>query len=175
VSRRYDTKQQSEFLKDYEKYARAVLKPTQDALKDIFREWRQPEYWGRNNVQSRRPAPTPVQRAVTRIKRPESVLDKIIRKPESFPNGLSEDSIQRMHDTLAGRIITYFISGFPIIDRELHSHPDLEIVDEDPPVAYLDQRLLTRLGLNHLILLCHIRNAHDQAAACCPLPFLIRF
>ncbi|AGA91052.1 hypothetical protein Thimo_2310 [Thioflavicoccus mobilis 8321] len=144
------TKQQARFLADYEEYVRTVLKPTQDVLKRIFREWKQPDYWRRTDLHSRRPAPTPVQRALTRVKRPESVLDKIYRKPDSFPNGLSRDSMLAMHDTLAGRIVTYFLSGFPIIDRELHSNSDIEIVDEDPPVAYLDPRLLSRLGMSHL-------------------------
>ena len=144
--------QQAQFLREYEEYARHVLKPTQDVLKGIFRSWKQPEYWRRTDVHARRPAPTPVQRAMTRVKRPESVLDKIFRKPESFPNGLAQDSATRMHDALGGRVITYFLSGFPMIDRELHSHPALEIVAEDPPVAYLDPHLLSRLGMNHLSL-----------------------
>ena len=44
----------------------------------------------------------------------------------------------------------YFISGFPIIDREINSHPDFEIIADDPPVAYLDHQLLSRFGMSEM-------------------------
>ena len=141
---------QASFLHEYEIYVRTVLKPAQQILKSIFQDWKKPDYWRPTVPDSHRPAPTPVQRAHTRVKRPESVLDKIYRKPKSYPSGLVTESIHKMHDTLGGRIIMYFISGFPIIDREINSHPEFEIVKDDPPVAYLDHQLLSRFGMSEM-------------------------
>lgn len=138
------------FLVQYEEYAIKRLKPARDQLKSIFESWKEPAYWKKYQGHLRRPIPSPVQRATTRIKRPESVTDKIFRKPELLPKGLCLDSVKRMGDALGGRIVVYFLSGLPILDKELRSHQSIEICEDDPPVAYLDQKLLTRFGLGHL-------------------------
>lgn len=138
------------FLKEYEKWAIASLTPARAALRALLADWRKPDYWKKAVVDGRQPIPTPIQRATSRIKRPESAADKIMRKPESFPDGLSLSSIKAMPDALGGRIITYFLSGLPLVHKEIMTHPNIELCTDDPPKAYLDDRLLRVLGLNHL-------------------------
>ena len=151
LAQEVDDRAQRQFLAEYEAYVRDILKPTQAFLKEIFREWRRPDSWlSEAQSSGRLAAPTPIQRAVTRVKRPESVVDKILRKPESFPDGLQRESILAMPDAVAGRIVTYFLSGLPMIDKRLRSDPRLRIVDDDPPIAYLNAELLSTLGLGHI-------------------------
>lgn len=138
------------FLSQYEDYVISTLKPKRDQLKAIFEPWKEPGYWKKYQDNIRRSIPSPVQRTKTRIKRPESVTDKIFRKPDLFPKGLDLDSVKIMEDALGGRIIVYFLSGLPIIDKEIRTHQSIEICEDVPPVAYLDQKLITRLGLGHL-------------------------
>ena len=102
---------QSTFLEQYSAYVSTVLKPTQQEVKAAFDRWRDPLFWAKYTKKSRLPVPSPIQRVHTRIKRPESVLDKISRKPKSFPDGLSAGSFRRMNDALAGRMVTYFLSA----------------------------------------------------------------
>jgi len=139
-----------EFLSAYEGYALNILKPKQDQLKQIFESWKDQSYWKKYQENIRHPIPSPVQHTRTRIKRPESLTDKIIRKPASFPNGLCMDSVKNMGDTLGGRVVVYFLSGLPILDREVRTHPLIQICDDDPPVAYLDSSTLRRLSLGDI-------------------------
>lgn len=135
----------------YDDYVRRVLLPTHNALKRLLKEWIARQYWEKyRDPDARVPAQSPVQRAFPRIKRPESVIDKIRRKPDSFPDGVTIDSVKRMPDAVAGRVVLYFLSGFPLIDREIHNHPNLEIAPHDAPVAYLAAEVAARLGLSHL-------------------------
>jgi ppGpp synthetase/RelA/SpoT-type nucleotidyltranferase len=99
-----DTKQ---FLVGYEQYAREVLIPTNDEIRTMFRRWRDPDHWALAPKLSRLPSPSPVQRTVTRVKRPESAVDKILRHPSLFPEALSIESVKKMNDAVAGRIIVY--------------------------------------------------------------------
>ena len=139
-----------QFVKQYEDYARSVLRPNRDELKKLFKAWKDPNHWARHAGLSRLPAPSPVQRAFSRIKRPESVVDKIIRKPSSFPDGLSANSVQMMHDTLGGRVIVYFLQNLPLVDKELRESEVIEVSSIDPPTAYLTQELAEQLGLTKL-------------------------
>lgn len=139
-----------QLVRDYDDYARNVLRPNRVGLKKVFRNWKDPNHWARHARLIRLPAPSPVQRAVSRIKRPESVIDKLLRKPSSFPDGLTMKSVQDMHDTLGGRVIVYFLSNLPLVDRELRESEALEISRNNPPVAYLSQDLANQLGLTHL-------------------------
>jgi len=142
---------QQEFLKVYEGYVQSVLKPTEAELRQFFEEWKQPAAWANQVSSSRMPAPSPIKRTVTRIKRPESVVDKIFRKPSSFPLGFAQESIRRMHDALGARIVVYFLSNLPMVDRALRTSEVLEISSSDPPVAYLSRELLDRFSLGHII------------------------
>jgi putative GTP pyrophosphokinase len=55
-----------------------------------------------------------------------------------------------MDDAVAGRIVVYFLSNLPLIDRELRESDLLELSEENPPVAYLSADLAGRLGLGRL-------------------------
>ena len=98
----------TQFLEEYASYMRHTLVPTRNEIKALFRAWRQPTFWARHTRRTRLPSPSPIQRAFPRIKRPESVVDKILRKPAAFPGGLSLDSVKCMHDAVGGRIVVYF-------------------------------------------------------------------
>jgi len=138
------------FLKDYEKWVIDVLTPARLKLRAIIDEWRKPDHWKKNISDGRQPLPSPIHRTTSRIKRPESAADKILRKPASFPDGLSLASIKKMPDAVGARIITYFLAGIPIVHNEIINHPLIEIYPEEPPIAYLDDRFLRKLGLDDI-------------------------
>lgn len=140
----------TQFLAEYDVYARQTLFPTSDAIKGLFRTWRQPTFWARHASRPHLPSPSPIQRAFPNIKRPESVVDKILRKPESFPDGLSLESVKSMDDAVRARIVVYFLSNLTLINRELRETDVLEVSEDTPPVAYLAEDLANRMGLGHL-------------------------
>lgn len=144
------TRQLEEFLSEYQTYIESVLRPTQRELQEVFRSWRAPEHWAEYMTTSRQPIPSPVQRAITRIKRPESVVDKILRKSMDYPKGLVPDSFRHMHDAIAGRVIVYFLGNLPLIDREMQQQEHFELSSSLRPIAYLSEELTTRLSLEHL-------------------------
>jgi putative GTP pyrophosphokinase len=139
-----------QFLGEYKDYVEQVLSPTRKEIKKLFGDWRDADYWGTYSEGGRSPTPSPVQRVVTRIKRPESVVDKIWRKPEGFPEGLAPSSFRAMTDAVAARVIVYFISNLPLIDHEIQKSGFLEIAEKDPPKAYMNGDLAGRLALGHL-------------------------
>ncbi len=59
-------------------------------------------------------------------------------------------SIDGMYDTLGGRVVVYFLSNLPLVDRELRDSDVLEISPVGEPIAYLSQDLASQLGLSHL-------------------------
>lgn len=138
------------FLEEYRQYVREVLEPAYDELKSLFKLWESPGYWSKYTGKNRLPAPSPIHHTRIRIKRPESVVDKIIRNPTRYPAQLSLESLKKMDDALGGRIVVPFLSDLPLIDRELQQNGQVEISPEAPPVAYLTRDLLLRLGLTHL-------------------------
>jgi putative GTP pyrophosphokinase len=138
------------FLRDYEAYVKAVLQPTQNEISDHLARWQQPDFWQKYKRTNRIPIPTPVQRIFSRIKRPEQVVDKIFRKPGDFAEGLEPASFVRMHDAIGVRILVYFMSHLPLIDRELRSSELLEISEDQPPKAYMSSYQARVLGLDHL-------------------------
>lgn len=135
------------FQEEYQKYILEVIKPTNDELREVFRQWKTPTYWAGHTAEARLPSASPVRRAFSRIKRPESVVDKILRKPEKFPNGLSAKSLREMTDILAGRIVVYFLSNLSLIDYEIRHSKLLEVSLLQPPVAYLPEDTLKSIGL----------------------------
>lgn len=142
--------QMRQFLGDYEQYVRTVLSPTSQEIRQLFARWRNPEYWALAPRLSRLPSPSPVQRTHTRIKRPESVVDKILRHPALFPEGLSVKSVRQMDDAVAGRVVAYFLANLPLIDKELRHSTDVEVSSAHPPVAFLSHDLLDRLSLTDI-------------------------
>lgn len=91
-------------------------------------------------------------------------MDKLLRKKSPF----SMDGIRKMHDTLGGRVIVYFLSDLPLIDGELRRSKLLEISTEDRPVAYLSKDLAARFGLGH-----HRRASKDSGYA--SIHYVVRF
>ena len=138
------------FLKQYDTYVREILVPTRDEIKGVFKTWREPRHWAPRAKRTRLPAPSPIQRAFPRIKRPESVVDKILRKPSNFPDGITLRSAERMYDAVAGRVVVYFLANLPLLDREIRESEILEIHPTEVPIAYLGHDLTQRLGLAHM-------------------------
>ncbi|MBU2514098.1 hypothetical protein KJ966_22410 [bacterium] len=138
------------FLAEYEQYEIRALKPTYDEILKLLNSWENPEYWEKYAVSKGVATPSPIRLTFARIKHPEKVVDKIIRKPNLFPEGLSSQSILRMEDAIGIRIIVYFVSQLPLIDKELRSSGLFEVSEKSPPEAYLSPDLLTRFGLTHI-------------------------
>ncbi|MCL2137777.1 MAG: hypothetical protein FWH40_09755 [Coriobacteriia bacterium] len=136
------------FNDEYAKYYNEVLVPTRKEITQITDTWKDTSIW--DNV--RREAgslvvPTPIHRIYSRIKRPESVEDKIYRKPNSFPDGLTKNSIKKMSDTIGVRIVTFFFEDLLLVHKLLLSEPRLRISSIDPPKAYLNQSQVGLLGM----------------------------
>jgi len=147
----------STFFEEYKRYVEQVLLPTEREIKAILRGWKKPGYWrpvdGSLDAKKLRvAAPSPVQRIRTRIKRAESVEDKILRRNDVFDGGLSAESFRKMHDTVGARVILYFLSHMPLIDGELRKLGHLfEISETEPPKAYLPEELFDRLAMVDLV------------------------
>lgn len=140
---------QIEFLESYRDYVETTLEPVRLRVKSILTEWNGLDYWD-SYSSARLPTPSPVQRVRVRIKRPESAVDKILRKPQKYPKGLNPSSFRQMKDTLGARVIVYFISQLPLIDREIRTSGTFELDPENPPVAYLSEGLYKQLDLDHI-------------------------
>jgi putative GTP pyrophosphokinase len=138
------------FLAEYEQYKREVLKPAHDELNAFLKSWEKPEYWDKYTIGNGVATPSPIRMTMIRIKHPEKVVDKIFRKSELFPKGLSLASLHHMYDAIGVRVIVYFSSQLPLIDRELRSSNMIEISEDSPPKAYIDTDILGRLGLLHI-------------------------
>jgi len=140
------------FLAAHRDYVVNVLVPTEQELRAVLREWRKPGYWGRYLTENadRLPDPSPIQRVRVRVKRPESVVDKIQRRPDDFPDGLTETSFQIMNDALGGRVIVYFLSQLPLVDKEIRDNEFLEVSERHAPIAYMSSDLANLLGLRDL-------------------------
>jgi len=138
------------FLAEYEDYELQVLKPTHDDIEQILSAWKNSEHWRKYTTSSGVATPSPIRMALTRIKHPDKVVDKIYRKPNRFPDGLSALSFRQMHDTIGVRLVVYFSSQLALIDRELRESSTIEISDQYPPKAYLNGDFLARLGLTHI-------------------------
>ncbi len=139
-----------EFLSEYEKYKAQILNPTHNELKNVLSSWEKADYWNKYTTGKGVATPSPIRMTITRVKHPEKVVDKIFRKSETFPKGLSLASLKQMHDVIGARIIVYFSSQLPLIDKEIRSSNVFEIVEDSPPEAYLDSEILARLGLSHI-------------------------
>lgn len=128
---------QRTFLAAYRRYLDSILTPTKTDLEALFSDWRDPLYWARYASGSRRPAPSPIHRIHVRVKRPESAADKILRKPDRFPDGFQHSSLSRMRDAVGARIVVYFLDNLSMVDAELRNCQGLEISPDEPPVAYV--------------------------------------
>jgi GTP pyrophosphokinase len=141
------------FFEQYKNYVQNVLFPTEREVKAILREWKRPGHWrppsGPEDPRKLRLAsPSPVQRVRTRVKRAESVEDKILRRRDVFTEGLCPASFRKMNDTVGARVILYFLSHMPLIDGELRKLDEyFEISQTESPKAYLPEELFHRLAL----------------------------
>lgn len=146
----YDPEALEGFLQEYKQYVEEVLEPTRREVRELLMQWKEPSYWTKYQKRTRLPDPSPIQRISSRVKRPESVVDKVARKPESFPHGLTPDSFISMTDVVGARIVVYFLAQIPLIDKEIRDNGSFEISTEHPPIAYLSDDLTRRLALENL-------------------------
>ena len=70
-----------------------ILRARTESVRAELRKWTDEDYWRRYAARTSPALPTPIQRTRVRIKRPESVIDKIRRLPTKFPTGLDPDSL----------------------------------------------------------------------------------
>jgi putative GTP pyrophosphokinase len=138
------------FLNAYASYVVEVLQPTQLEIKKLLTAWQEPTYWSKYQRTNSLPIPTPIRAAISRIKRPEQVVDKIFRKTQKFPDGLVPRSFETMYDTIGVRVVVYFLSHLPLIDRELRSNDDVEIAEIEPPEVYMSEQQARILSLDHI-------------------------
>jgi len=138
------------FLDEYASYVVEVLQPTQLEIRKMLSAWQEPTYWSKYQRTNHLPIPTPIRAASSRIKRPEQVVDKIFRKPEKFPDGHVPGSFHTMYDTIGVRVVVYFLSHLPLIDRELRNNDRVEIAEIDPPEVYMSAQQARILSLDHI-------------------------
>jgi putative GTP pyrophosphokinase len=146
-----DSASAGSFFEQYKRYIEEILLPTEKEVKTILRQWKSPGYWASNRSDLRDfrvASPSPVQRIRSRVKRAESVEDKILRRCDVFDAGLTPPSFRKMNDTVGVRVILYFLCHFPLIDRELRRMEDyFEISPTEKPKAYLPPDLFNHLAL----------------------------
>jgi putative GTP pyrophosphokinase len=138
------------FLSDYKEYVKDVLQPTQKEIAMVLNSWVDPSSWSKYKKTNRLSIPSPVKTTYSRIKRPEQVVDKIYRKPQNFPAGIDPVSFRTMEDAIGVRVIVYFLSHLPLIDRELRSMSLVELSTTRPPIAYLGDHQSELLSLDHI-------------------------
>jgi putative GTP pyrophosphokinase len=128
----------SDFLVAYQRLEKEYYSPTRLRLRTMLIGIQDEAYLPNTQVPNTNlVSRTPVQGNRTRIKRPESIVDKIKRKPEDYPQGLSQNSLTRMHDIVGGRLVVYFLSDLKIIDEIIRNSPELELSATDTPEAFL--------------------------------------
>jgi putative GTP pyrophosphokinase len=142
-------KQTLRFRDAYKRHREEVLEPFRDELKSELRTWKRENRWTKYRSEDTA-IPSPVQRTRVRIKRLESVEDKIARNPEGFPGGLTRTNLLRMKDLVGARLILYFVSDLPLIDHELTRCKEISISKKIMPKAYLPADLATQLGIEYL-------------------------
>ena len=140
----------NEFLTAYANYVREVLQPTQLEIRELLATWQNPDHWTKYKRTARLPIPTPVRTTMSRIKRPEQVVDKIFRKVDSYPDRLEPASFLKMRDALGVRILVYLSSHLPLVDRELRKVDWLEVSEDEPPVVYVGDHQSIVPGLGHI-------------------------
>lgn len=134
------------FLQVYEKYAMDVLTPTKNELDCLFNKWRDSKWNG--SCSDGLPTRSPICHVSSRVKRPESVVDKIsMDKLSVFPNRFCVKSLRTMNDTVAGRIIVYFISDIPLVHDAIMNDENIRVSEQNSPKAYLHPDLAKKLSL----------------------------
>ena len=144
-----------QFREAYWAYKNDTLDVTEAELRRAFGRWNSHHYWRKYRAEGYVPGvtiPSPIQRVDYRVKRLESVEDKIRRRyPDQFTGGWVPASFEEMDDALGARIVVYFLSDLTLIHRELHDLEDQRLIEirREPPVrAYLPPGLPERLDLH---------------------------
>jgi len=132
----------------YASYEENVLRAADQKVRAVFEEWAAEGYWARYAEAPGVAAPSPIHRTKTRVKRPESLLDKFKRLASEFPDGPTEDALPLIRDFLGARVVVYFPTHLRYIDEELRSGRHFEISREYPPRSYLPEATLLRIGLD---------------------------
>lgn len=135
------------FMAAYERYVSDDVRPAETALRNLLNLWRDPSTWARYTSEGT-PLPNPVQRVKVRIKRPESVVDKMKRLgSREFPKSDPERSLRGMRDVLGARVITFVPRHLQMIDQMIRDSEVLRIC-KPTPRAYLGTHELERIGLD---------------------------
>ena len=136
----------TKFLQAYETYAVDVLTPTKNELDCLFDKWR--DYKWNNSCNGGLPTRSPIYNVNSRVKRPESVVDKInMDRLGVFPGNLCVKSLRTMNDTVAGRIIVYFLSDIPLLHEAIMKDENIRVSEKNPPVGYLPEDLARKLKI----------------------------
>ncbi len=138
----------SNFRDRYSLYFNETIVPLQDAAKPILRRWASSEYWEERHRGSVSPViPTPVQRTYDRIKRAESILDKLAANQVRIDD-IQDSHFFEMHDIFGARLVVYVESHIPLVDNAIRESGDFEMHPTIKPKWYLPQELRDRLGLS---------------------------
>ncbi|XOF32790.1 MAG: hypothetical protein ACL93V_12280 [Candidatus Electrothrix sp. YB6] len=141
--------QRKDFLEVYKDYVSNVLQPTKCEVKNILKKWKKKETW---NVEGDVLAyPSPISWYATRIKRPESLVDKITSQTDTFPDGLVKSSLWIINDAFACRIIVFCLQDLRLIHDIIMSSDFFDISQKDEPYVFdLDEKFIEALGLQRL-------------------------
>jgi ppGpp synthetase/RelA/SpoT-type nucleotidyltranferase len=138
----------SVFLDAYREYISTTVRPSSNAVSRELRSWRAEDYWKRYAHRGSPALPTPIQHTQVRIKRPESVIDKIRRLPAKFPLGVTPESLYSMRDLLGARVVTFFQAHLRMIGEEIRTGGQFELAPEWKPRSYMPEEMLDAIGLD---------------------------
>lgn len=145
----------AEFRRTYQDYSRSILEPAAGELRRLLRTWKGDRYWvdylSHTEFATGVSVPSPIRSFDVRIKRLESVEDKIRRHPDRFPDGWCLDSVRRMDDALGVRVVVHFLSDLSLVHNELLALTERFAIASDPqPVGYLPNDVFASLCLPHV-------------------------
>ncbi|GAB3243110.1 GTP pyrophosphokinase [Nocardioides dilutus] len=135
------------FVAAYERYVAESVRPAETALRAALESWREPAAWAPYRSEGT-PLPNPIQRIKIRIKRPESVIDKMKRLgSREFPKSDPDRAVRNMRDLLGARIVTYVPLHLKMVDQMIRESSSLRLCRPEPR-AYLATHELERIGLD---------------------------
>lgn len=140
--------EQNNFLEIYKDYVTNILTPTKNEIKTILRKWKDSDSWRQHTDEL--VSPTPINWVAIRIKRPESLVDKILAQTKTFPEGLVYNSLRIVNDTVAGRIIVYCLSDLKLIHETIINCKEFDVSTQNPPAVFLEDKFIRKLGFDEL-------------------------
>lgn len=132
----------------YRSYVADVIEPDRRAVKQIFKVWRDPAYWASVRRSPATAIPSPIQGTKVRVKRLESLLDKLNRLRSRFPDGLTDETIPLVRDLLGARVVTYFPLHLKLLDDEIRTNRLLEMHPTEQPRSYIPADTMQRIGMD---------------------------